>query len=226
MGMMIDVLSRRIKDMKILRQREERRDNKVAQDALDNRFKALTTQINYLMEALQYTKVNMRFQLSESVLNDLENLLTEHKNVIREGFAEKEAINQSEANYKSVQQSIKKEWSKHYSALTSATISTLQVISGIDSEHVSKCMEGIAKGSTWTTSIGDYKTMEKSLLDAKALINELGLDQQIIAFLQKMNSGKATVTDLDDKVLQWLKTESLERRVKLSFIGLGKKIGS
>ena len=223
MGMMIDVLSRRIKDMKILRQREERRDNKVAQDALDNRFKALTTQINYLMEALQYTKVNMRFQLSESVLNDLENLLTEHKNVIREGFAEKEAINQSEANYKSVQQSIKKEWSKHYSALTSATISTLQVISGIDSEHVSKCMEGIAKGSTWTTSIGDYKTMEKSLLDAKALINELGLDQQIIAFLQKMNSGKATVTDLDDKVLQWLKTESLERRVKLSFIGLGKK---
>ena len=223
MGMMIDVLSRRIKDMKILRQREERRDNKVAQDALDNRFKVLTTQINYLMEALQYTKVNMRFQLSESVLNDLENLLTEHKNVIREGFAEKEAINQSEANYKSVQQSIKKEWSKHYSALTSATISTLQVISGIDSEHVSKCMEGIAKGSTWTTSIGDYKTMEKSLLEAKALINELGLDQQIIAFLQKMNSGKATVTDLDDKVLQWLKTESLERRVKLSFIGLGKK---
>ena len=223
MGMMIDVLSRKIKDMKILRQREERRDNKVAQDALDNRFKVLTTQINYLMEALQYTKVNMRFQLSESVLNDLENLLTEHKNVIREGFAEKEAINQSEANYKSVQQSIKKEWSKHYSALTSATISTLQVISGIDSEHVSKCMEGIAKGSTWTTSIGDYKTMEKSLLDAKALINELGLDQQIIAFLQKMNSGKATVTDLDDKVLQWLKTESLERRVKLSFIGLGKK---
>lgn len=219
MGMMIDVLSRRIKDMKILRQREERRDNKVAQDALDNRFKILTTQINYLMEALQYTKVNMRFQLSESVLNDLENLLTEHKNVIREGFAEKEAINQSEANYKSVQQSIKKEWSKHYSALTSATISTLQVISGIDSEHVSKCLEGIAKGSTWTTSIGDYKTMEKSLIDAKALINELGLDQQIIAFLQKMNSGKATVTDLDDKVLQWLKTESLERRVKLSFKG-------
>ena len=223
MGMMIDVLNRKIKDMKVLRQREERRDNKVAQDALDNRFKVLTTQINYLMEALQYTKVNMRFQLSESVLNDLENLLTEHKNVIREGFAEKEAINQSEANYKSVQQSIKKEWSKHYSALTSATISTLQVISGIDSEHVSKCLEGIAKGSTWTTSIGDYKTMEKSLLDAKALINELGLDQQIIAFLQKMNSGKATVTDLDDKVLQWLKTESLESRVKLSFIGLGKK---
>lgn len=218
MGMMIDVLSRKIKDMRSLRQYEERRDNKVAQDALDNRFKVLTIQIHSLMSVLKYTKDNMQFQLSESVLTELENLLIEHKSVIQDGFAEKEAINKAESDYKSVLQSIKKEWSKHYSALTSATVSTLQVISGIDIDNVSKCLEGIAKGSAWTMSIGDYKTMEKSLQDAKVLINKLGLDQKIIEFLQKMNSGKATVMELDDNVLRWLKEESLEERVKLSFI--------
>ena len=209
--------------MKTLRLYEERRDNKAVQDALDNRFRVLTNQIHSLMLALQYTKENMQFQLSENVLNDLENLLTEHKNVIREGFAEKEAIEKAESDYKSIQQSVKKEWSKQYLVLTGATISTLQVISGIDSEHVSKCLEGITRGSTWTMSIGDYKTMAKSLQDAKALIDKLGLDQQIIGFLQKMNSGKATVMDLDDNVLRWLKEESLERRVKLSFIGGSRK---
>lgn len=218
MSMMIDVLSRKIKDMRSLRQYEERRDNKVAQDALDNRFKVLTIQIHSLMSVLKYTKDNMQFQLSESVLTELENLLIEHKSVIQDGFAEKEAINKAESDYKSVLQSIKKEWSKHYSALTSATVSTLQVISGIDIDNVSKCLEGIAKGSAWTMSIGDYKTMEKSLQDAKVLINKLGLDQKIIEFLQKMNGGKATVMDLDDNVLRWLKEESLEGRVKLSFI--------
>lgn len=223
MGMMIDVLTKKIKDMKDLRQREERRDNKATQDALDLRFKALTSQIHSLMTALQYTKENMQFQLSDAVLSDLESLLTEHKAVIRSGFAEKDAINQAETDFKSIQQSIKKEWSKQYSTLTNATISTLQVISGIDSEHVSKCLEGIAKGSTWTTSIGDFKTMDHSLSEAKTLIEGLGLDQQIIAFLQKMNSGKATVMDLDDKVLRWLKTESLDKRVNLSFTGVGKK---
>lgn len=223
MGMMIDVLNKKIKDMKDLRQREERRDNKAAQDALDLRFKTLTSQIHSLMTALQYTKENMQFQLSDAVLSDLESLLTEHKAVIRSGFAEKDAINQAEIDFKSIQQSIKKEWSKQYSALTNATISTLQVISGIDSEHVSKCLEGIAKGSTWTTSIGDFKTMDRSLSEAKTLIERLGLDQQIIAFLQKMNSGKATVVDLDDKVLRWLKEESLDKRVNLSFTGVGKK---
>ena len=156
-------------------------------------------------------------------MSDLENLLIEHKAVIRSGFAEKDAINQAETDFKNIQQSIKKEWAKQYSILTNATISTLQVISGIDSEHVSKCMEGIAKGSTWTTSINDFKTMDHSLSEAKILINGLGLDQQIIAFLQKMNNGKATVMDLDDNVLRWLKEESLDNRVKLSFMGGNKK---
>ena len=223
MGMMIDVLSKKIKDMTNLRQREERRDNKAAQDALDLRFKTLTTQIHSLMTALQYTKENMQFQLSDVVLSDLESLLTEHKAVIRSGFAEKDAINQTETDFKSIQQSIKKEWSKQYSILTKATISTLQAISGIDSEHVSKCLEGIAKGSTWTTSIGNFKTMDHHLSEAKTLIDGLGLDQQIIAFLQKMNNGKATVMDLNDNVLRWLKAESLDKRVKLSFTGGGKK---
>ena len=53
MTMMIDVLSKRIKEMKDLRQREERRDNKVAQDALDLRYKELTKQVHLLMMALQ-----------------------------------------------------------------------------------------------------------------------------------------------------------------------------
>ena len=217
MGMMIDVLSKRIKDMKDLRQREERRDNKAAQDALDLRYKNLTTQIHMLMMALQYTKENMQFQLRDAILSDLENLLTEMKAVIRSGFAEKDAINQAETDFKNIQQSIKKEWSKQYLILTNATIGTLQVISRIESEHVSKCLDGIEKGANWTTSIGDFKTMAQSLSDANTLINGLGLDQQIIAFLQKMNNGRATVMDLDDNVLRWLKEESLDKRVKLSF---------
>lgn len=223
MDMMIDTLNKKIKEMKELLQREERRDNKAAQDALDNKYKLLTKQIHQLMIALQYVKENMQFQLSEIVLIDLENLLTTHKGAIRSGFAEKDSVSKVESDLKSIQLSIKKEWSKQYSTLTNSTVSTLKVISDIDSEHVTKCLEGIAKGETWTTSIGDLKTMNKSLSDANTLIAGLGLDQRIIDFLQKMNSGKATVMDLDEKVLNWLKTESLDKRVRLSFISTAKR---
>ena len=223
MSMMIDILNKKMKEMKDLRQREERRDYKAAQDALDFKFKILTEQIHQLMIALQYAKENMQFQLSETVLTDLENLLITHKGAIRSGFAEKDSISKVEIDLKSIQQSIKKEWSKQYATLTKPTISTLKVISDIDSDHVTKCLEGIAKGENWTTSIGDFKTMNKSLLDANTLISGLGLDQRIIDFLQKMNNGKATVVDLDEKVLNWLKTESLDKRVRLSFTGSVKR---
>lgn len=223
MGMMINILNKKIKEMKDLRQREERRDNKAAQDALDIKFKLLTEQIHQLMTALQYAKENMQFQLSETVLTDLEYLLIANKGAIRSGFTEKDSVSKVETDLKSIQLSIKKEWSKQYAVLTNSTISTLKVISGIDSEHVTKCLEGIAKGETWTTSIGDFKTMNNRLSDANTLIAGLGLDQPIIDFLQKMNSGKATIADLDEKVLNWLKTEALDKSVRLSFSSAVKK---
>lgn len=221
--MMINILNKKIIEMKDLRQREERRDNKTAQDALDLKFKLLTEQIHQLMTVLQYAKQNMQFQLSETILTDLENLLIANRGAIRSGFTEKDSVSKVETDLKSIQLSIKKEWSKQYAALTNSTISTLKVISGIDSEHVTKCLDGISKGEIWTTNIGDFKTMNNSLSDANALIAGLGLDQPIIDFLQKMNSGKATVADLDEKVLTWLKTEAMDKRVRLSFSSVAKK---
>ena len=111
----------------------------------------------------------------------------------------------------------------HDRELTNATISTLRVISRIDSEQVTRCLEGISKGEIWTVNTSDYKTMSVSLADAKTMIAGLSLDQNIISFLQKMNNGKATVEDLDEKVMNWLKNESLEKRVRLSFTGSAKK---
>lgn len=219
MSMMINVLNKKIKDMKDLCQREEKRDNKVAQDALDLRFKNLTSQIHSLMMALQYTKVNMQFQLSEVTLYDLEKLLTGLKETVRSGVAEKDAITQSEEEYKVVLQNVRKEWAKQYTVLTNSTVSTLKVIIDIDREGVTKCLEGIDKGSTWSGCSDDLRVMNKSLAEAKILIDRLGLDQQIITFLQKMNDNKATVTDLNNNVIRWLKDEKLDKRVKLSFIG-------
>lgn len=223
MDMMVVTLNKKISEMKVLRQREERRNNKVAQDALDREFKQLTNQIHQLMTALKYTKDNMQFQLSESLLTDLKSLLTAHRDAVRSGFVEKEAVSKVKKDLESVRQSIKKEWSKRYSVLTSSTINMLKVISGINSEHVSKCLERIDKGKNWTTSIDDFELMNQSLADANDLIAGLDLDQQIIDFLLRMRNGKATVADLDEKVLKWLKTESLDKRVRLSFAGSSKK---
>ena len=217
MGMLIDVLDKKIKELKDLRQREERRDNKAAQDALDQKYKVLAGQIHELMLALKYTKSNMSFQLSEAVLDDVNTMLLDQKAAVQSGYADKEMVSKVENELKGVLVSIKKEWAKQYFNLTSATVSTLKVIAGVDTEKVSDCLDGIAKGETWTTDINEFQTMNKCMADANTLISGLGLDEQIISFLQKMNSGRATIADLDDKVMNWLRTEELDKKVKLSF---------
>lgn len=62
-----------------------------------------------------------------------------------------------------------------------------------------------------------YKKLKKALDSADSLIEKMSLDQDIIEFLTKMTSGRATFYDLNDKVMDWIKKESLEKRVKLSF---------
>ena len=224
MGMLIDILDKKIKELKDLRQREERRDNKAAQDALDQKYKALTEQIHELMLALKYTKANMSFQLSEAVLDDVNTMLLDQRATVQLGYADKEMVSKVENELKAILISVKKEWAKQYLNLTSATVSTLKVIAGVDTEKVSDCLDGIAKGETWTTNINEFHTMNKSMADANTLISSLGLDEQIISFLQKMNSGKATIADLDDKVMNWLRTEELDKKVKLSFVLTGRKM--
>lgn len=217
MGMLIDVIDKKINELKDLRQREERRDNQAAQDALDAKYKILTDQIHRLLLALRYAKDNMSFRLSDDVLNDLDTILIDQKKTVESGYADKDMVNKVENELKSINVIVKKEWSKQYTTLTNATVGMLKVIAGIDSEKVSECLEGISKGENWTTNINEFKAMNKSLSDADTLILELGLDEQIITFLRKMNSGKATVVDLDEKVLSWLKNENIDKKVRLSF---------
>lgn len=214
---MIEVLNNEIQEMQYLRQCEERRDNKAAQDAVDNKFKALTTESHKLIESLIWAKENLTFSLSDSLLQSLKKLLMDEKESIRTGFAEKEAVSNAEKELFNIQLSVKKEWQKRYFELTDSIINTLNAIVRVDSERVSNCMEEIKKGEIWTSDISKLSCMKKSISDAASLIAGLELDQSIIYFLQKMNAGNATLSDLDANVSLWLQKESLERRVRLSF---------
>ena len=223
MAMMIKTLGDKIKEMKALRQRIEYLENKAQQDAVDNRFRALTFQIDQTVQAAKLAKGLIDFQLSEASIDRLQQTLNKLRDAVRSGVADKEDVIKAEEDLKELQSIIKKEWSKHYIYTTGTTISTLKVIQGIDSQKVANCLLGISRGEKWTANVSDLKVMSKSLSDANTLIEGLGLDQQIIGFLKKMNSGKATLADVDDKVMDWLRTEALEKRVRISFFTTSQK---
>ena len=127
-------------------------------------------------------------------------------------------VTKSEGMYKNINSEMKKEWAKKYAEITGSTVSTLEAIKGIDSDNVESCLNKIQGAVAWELGTSQYMTMTSGLNEAKQLIVKLGLDDEIVSFLQNTNAGKATLLDLNEKVLMWIRDEKLEGKIRISFV--------
>lgn len=216
--MIIDVLSKKIQEMKSLRRLEMLRDHRAQQEATDNRYRTLVAQAQVFSKALRYARDNLSFDLSDSLQSNVSDLFVSLKAITQSGFADKDGVVTAENNIKAIQNGIKKEWNKHYSIYTSSTVNTLKVISGLEFDKVEACILDIKAAESWSGDIEVLTKLQAAMSSAEVLIKSLNMDQETIEFLTKMTAGKATLLDLDEKVLAWIKRESLEGKIKLFFI--------
>ena len=215
--MIFDQMDRRIKEMKELRRLETIKANRVQQEATDIKYHNLVLQVKGYMDIVHYLQNELGYEVSDSYRAEINTFLVKLQEVIKEGYSDKELVTEAESDFKNILAIIKKEWGKYHTSLTSTTVNTLKIIGGIESNQVESCLSDIKNASTWQMDLVIYKNLKKALDSADSLIEKMSLDQDIIAFLTKMTSGKATFFDLNDKVMDWIKKESLEKRVKLTF---------
>ncbi len=215
--MIFDVIDRKINEMKNLRRLELIKENHKQQVATDAKYKSLVSQVSDFLQAIKYARDNLGFPVMETIGPDMFILLGNLKGVVASGYADKDAVVKAEGDFKSIQVATKKEWSKYFHIYTSATTSTLKVISGIDSDRVVGCRTDINAAEIWTVDIEVFYKLKKAIENANSIIKELNLDAETELFLTKMTSGRATIADLNEHVLNWIKKESLESKIKLSF---------
>ena len=208
----------RIKEMKELRRLETIKANLKQQEATDIKYHNLVVQVKSFIDILRYLHNDLGFEISDSYKSVINSLLLKLQEVIKDGYSDKDLVIESENDFKNIQAIIKRDWVKYHSFLTTTTVNTLKIIGGIDSEQVEACLADIKDASAWQNDLGVYKKLKKALDGADSMIEKMSLDQDIIAFLTKMTAGKATLFDLNDEVMDWIKKESLEKRVKLSFV--------
>lgn len=216
--MIFDAISRRIKDIKELHRLEDIKKNQDQQNVADSKFRTIVEQTKLFSDAVHYAIEHLDFIIPESLTADIRNMLVQLDVISTEEYADKEAVSKAESSFKALQSSIKKEWSKHYSAYTATTCNTLRVISGINSEAVKDCLANIKAAEIWVADVSVLTKMKDAMDSAATLIRSLNMDQEIVSFLTKMTSGSATIIDLNGKVLGWIKSEGLDRKIKLTFL--------
>ena len=216
--MIFDDLVTTTKAMQDLQKKTAIKNNKAMQDNADTKYRLLLTQANQFVDVMVYLYTDLSVPKNHEILMSISELMNVLEQIVASGLASPDGIINADNTFKTLQSSMKKEWSKQYADLTSATVSTLEAIRGIDPDNVGRCLQKIQPAENWDLDVERYKTMHNGLNEADYLIMELGLDDEIIAFLQNTNSGRATLQDLNDKVLAWIRDEQLERKIRISFV--------
>ena len=217
MKMIIDILETKKKEMQKLQRREAFKKNKSQQEKTDGRYRILLTQAHRTVDIIQYLNSSAQFIPSDTIKTDLLMLFGLLQAAVDSGLADASKVEKGEQDLKKILASAKKEWAAYYSEYPGGTVSTLKVISGIDKTKTSECLSNIQGAAGWETERKVYEKLVASMAEADTLISSLDMDQNVISFLQKMNMGQATLADLNPKVNEWIKKESIEKKIRLSF---------
>lgn len=215
--MIFEKIERRIKEMKELRRLEGIKANQAQQEATDIRYRALVGQINGYIDVLSYVQDQLQFVLADNIKTDFSELLIKLNDAVNIGYADKDTVSSAETDFKSIQISVKRDWTKHFATLTSTTTNTLKVIRGIDPDKAANCIADIKAAEVWVSYKNVFVSLKTAIENADSLIKSLTLDQEIIQFLTSMTVGTATIADLNENVLAWIQKESLKDKIKLSF---------
>ena len=216
--MIFDDLVTTTKAMQDLQKKTAIKNNKAMQDNADTKYRLLLTQVNHFVDVIVYLYTDLSVSKNHEILMSTSELINALEQIVASGLASPDGIINADKTFNTLQNRMKKEWLKQYADLTGATVSTLEAIRGIDPDNVGSCLQKIQLAENWDLDVERYQTMHNGLNEADHLIMELGLDDEIITFLQNTNSGRATLQDLNDKVLAWIRDEQLERKIRISFV--------
>lgn len=217
--MIFEELAKTTKDMQELQRRIRIQQNQEEQNAVDNKFRLLLMQLNKSIDSFEYEYNVLQVDSDNDIILRAVNIINLLEKAIKDGIAVKEDVVNAEIDYKNLQVDLKKKWSSQYNQLTTFTLGTLNVIQEINPEKVSSCINKIQAAKVWENDLKKLQDMKLAIDEAEKLIDNLGLDEDIKTFLNKIRIGKASLADIfteDNKILKWIKKEGLENKMIIS----------
>ena len=185
-------------------------------DKLDRRVSQYVDMNNILKEYLKNNE-NIKFKESKYINNQIDIILNNIKSNELNNYGLIKNIESTVENYNF---NLKDHWKQEYRRDTKGTISILLMLEKLydDSEKILQIRSKVIKlENRWPFSKNELESMQQAIDEASLMINQLKVSSNIQLFLQKVSNGEASIVDLDDEILLWLKDNRFENKVKLSF---------
>lgn len=211
--MLIDKVNQQIKDLNSIRKYNSIVENASKQKSIDEKFRNLVFDTKKYLEIIKYC--NGEFEFNVKCVDQLKDLLKSLNDCVSDSFVDEEMYKISEKNFKIVEKQIKSEWELFHKSKTISIKNTLNIIFNINKFNVERCLIDIGAADKWESDIQKYQQMKKGLDDAQNIIANLNLNDDVVVFLKKISTKRATITDLTPEIIDWIYKENLEKKIKI-----------
>lgn len=211
--MIIDKINQQIKDLNSISKHDSAVNDAAKQKSIDLKFKNLVLNTKKYFEIIEYC--NAEFEFNVKCVDQLKDLLKSLNDCVFDSFVDEEMYKISEKNFKIVEKQIKSEWELFHKSKTISIKNTLNIIFNINKFNVERCLIDISTAEKWESDIQKYQQMKKGLDDAQNLIANLNLNDDVVVFLKKISTKRATITDLTPEIIDWIYKENLEKKIKI-----------
>ena len=220
--MLIDRLNECISEMKTVHEMETVFADTKKQATANYNFKQVVINLEKIVYEVNLAVENSEFRPSDTVITELKRFLVSCDEFVQVGVADNATTKYISSESEKLYAAIKNEWTDYYSKATVNIFSLLETLKTLipDESKAIHATNKIKKAFSWNTSIDNYNYLKKGLAEADEILEDLDLNEnsEILAFFKLVSEGKATLRDLTDEVLTWVKAEKLEQRIKISFV--------
>lgn len=113
------------------------------------------------------------------------------------------------------------EWRKFSRNHSKETTNFMNVLNSVfkKSEYVELKQQIESIGNLWPVSQVNIDQYQRKLVEAQSIIDSLKVTETVKKVLSKMASGQATLNDLTDEVMDWVRNNQLSSNLRISVIG-------
>jgi len=220
--MLIGLLEQSIVAMKEIYELEKASNDVQKQEKNDRIFTNVVDENHMVIQAVSNSMVQLGFAISSDTRNRIIGLLKSLSDAVSRGMVQESTANYLQKEIFTTKKAILQEWSEYYHKVADQKISMLQTIKGIapEREKVDYASNKIRFGASWEFKQDNLDKMEKGLHEAEEIIDNLGFGEdgtEILDFLKKVASGKASVNDLTPDILKWLTDKNMTTKLSVSF---------
>ena len=220
--MLVDLLDKSIIAMKEIYELEKSSNDVRKREKNDKIFSNVVNENHLMVQAVTNSMSQLGFTISQETRGKVIGLLKSSNDAVSRGLIQESTANYMQKEVFTIKKAILQEWSDYYHRVADQKINMLQTSKGIvpEREKVDYASNKIKYGASWEFKQDNLDKMTKGLLEADEIINSLGFGDdglEILDFLKKVASGKASVRDLTSDILNWLIENNMTSKLAVSF---------